>query len=152
MVYQVAGPTATPLYTNLAPAIFILPYLLFSATSGQIADKLEKSQLIRITTDDGDRDHGAGGGRLLDAEHACCWSCAVRMGVQSTLFGPVKYSILPQPWCERELTGGNGLVEMGTFVSILLGMLPAACFAIPGDNGPVVAATASRCSRSPATW
>src|SRR3546814_14751201 len=61
-------------------------------------------------------------------------------GVQSTLFGPVKYSILPAVLQPRELTGGNGLVEMGTSISILLGMiLGGSIFAMAGDTGPWVA-------------
>src|SRR3546814_14907704 len=65
-------------------------------------------------------------------------------GVQSTLFGPVKYSILPAVLQPRELTGGNGLVEMGTSISILLGMnLGGSIFAMAGDTGPWVAGAAS---------
>src|SRR3546814_4013678 len=64
-------------------------------------------------------------------------------GVQSTLFGPVKYSILPAVLQPRELTGGNGLVEMGTSISILLGMiLGGSIFAMAGDSGPWVAGAA----------
>nr|WP_259372095.1 MFS transporter [Caldimonas mangrovi] len=102
-------------------ALFILPFLLFSATSGQLADKHDKATLIR-------------GLKLLEVAvmvlaawgfHAqqvpLLLACIFLMGLQSAVFGPVKYAYLPQHLNERELTGGNGMVEMGTFVAILLG-------------------------------
>ena len=62
-------------------------------------------------------------------------------GMQSTLFGPVKYSILPAVLKPEELTGGNGLVEMGTSISILIGMLVGGMiFAMGGDAAPMIAA------------
>ena len=102
-------------------ALFILPFLLFSATSGQLADKLDKRSLMVFVK------------RLEIAIMAlAAWGffgqhvpvlllCTFLMGLHSTLFGPVKFAYLPQHLGERELTGGNGLVEMGTFVAILLG-------------------------------
>jgi 1-acyl-sn-glycerol-3-phosphate acyltransferase len=102
-------------------ALFILPFLLFSATSGQLADKLDRRDMIVW---------------LKRAEIGimalAAWAFFVQniplllvsiflMGLQSTVFGPVKFAYLPQHLSERELTGGNGMVEMGTFVAILLG-------------------------------
>lgn len=102
-------------------ALFILPFLLFSATSGQLADKLDRRWLIVW---------------LKRAEvlimALAAWAFFVQhiptlllsiflMGLQSAVFGPVKFAYLPQHLSERELTGGNGVVEMGTFVAILLG-------------------------------
>ena len=102
-------------------ALFILPFLLFSATSGQLADKLDRREMIVW---------------LKRAEIGimaiAAWGFFVQnipvllasiflMGLQSTVFGPVKFAYLPQHLSERELTGGNGMVEMGTFVAILLG-------------------------------
>ena len=102
-------------------ALFILPFLLFSATSGQLADKLDRREMIIW---------------LKRAEIGimaiAAWGFFVHnipvllvsiflMGLQSTVFGPVKFAYLPQHLSERELTGGNGVVEMGTFVAILLG-------------------------------
>lgn len=131
------------LYTNLAPALFILPYFLFSATAGQIAEKLEKSKLIRITTT---MEIGI---MLLAAIGFLTQNMIVLLvalfctGLQSTLFGPVKYSILPSVLKPEELTGGNGLVEMGTSISILIGMIfGGLIFKLAGDQGPLVAATA----------
>jgi len=108
---------------NLSAALFILPFFLFSASAGQLADKYEKSRLIRFV-------------KLLEiglmlgvalafylGSLALLLGLLFLMGAQSTLFGPVKYGILPQHLRPEELVGGNGLVEMGTFVAILLGTL-----------------------------
>jgi 1-acyl-sn-glycerol-3-phosphate acyltransferase len=106
---------------NLIPGLFILPFVLFSATAGQLADKLEKSSLARYV-------------KVLEiaimALAAVGWmthhlwllvGAVVGMGLHSTLFGPVKYAYLPQQLKPEELIGGNGIIEMGTFVGILLG-------------------------------
>ena len=128
------------LYATLAPALFILPYFLFSSIAGQIAEKLEKSRVIRITT------AMEIAIMSLAAVGFALQSLPVLLvalfctGVQSTLFGPVKYSILPSVLKPEELTGGNGLVEMGTSVSILLGMLlGGSIFHLAGEYGPYAA-------------
>ncbi len=103
-------------------ALFILPFLLFSATSGQLTDKYDKTHHDPVREEPGDRHHADRGLRLpAPATWRCCWLCTFLMGLHSTLFGPVKFAYLPQVLSERELTGGNGMVEMGTFVAILLG-------------------------------
>ena len=119
---------ASETWVNLAAGLFILPYFLFSATAGQIADKFEKSQLIRFT-------------KLLEVVIMAIAAVAFLlgsipwllvllflMGVQATLFGPVKYGIMPQHLKETELVGGNALVDSGTFVAILLGMVLGGLF------------------------
>lgn len=131
------------LYTNLAPALFILPYFLFSATAGQIAEKLEKSRLIRITTTMEIVIMSLAAIGFMTQNMVVLLVALFSTGLQSTLFGPVKYSILPSVLKPEELTGGNGLVEMGTSISILVGMIfGGLIFKIAGDHGPVVAATA----------
>lgn len=130
-------------YTQLAPAIFILPYFLFSAIAGQFAEKLEKSRLIRITTamEIAIMSVAAVGFLLQNMVVLLCALFAT--GVQSTLFGPVKYSILPGVLRPEELTGGNGLVEMGTSIAILLGMLfGGLIFELAGPHGTMAAAVA----------
>jgi len=113
----------TNIIVTLSAGIFILPFFLFSATAGQLADKYEKSLLIR---------------RIKWLE-VVIMSVAIiafylesvimliallfLMGAQSTLFSPLKYSILPQYLETNELTGGNGLLSMGTFLAILLGTI-----------------------------
>lgn len=122
---------------NLCAALFILPFFLFSATAGQFADKLEKSTLIRNV-------------KLL--EIIIMMAAAIGftsnnipllmgvlflMGTQSTIFGPVKYGILPQVLSEQELTGGNGLVESGTYLAILIGTLFGTMLIANFDAGPM---------------
>ena len=108
---------------TLLPGIFILPFFLFSATAGQIADKCEKSQLIRfVKIFEVLLMLFAALGFVLHV----LWLLVLAlfmMGMHSTLFGPVKYAYLPQHLTESELVGGNGMVEMGTFIAILLGQM-----------------------------
>ena len=131
------------LYTTLAPAIFILPYFLFSALAGQIAEKLEKSRLIVITTTMEIAIMSLAAVGFLTQSMPVLLVALFCTGLQSTLFGPVKYSVLPSVLRPEELTGGNGLVEMGTSMSILTGMISGGIiFTLAGSFGPVVAATA----------
>ncbi|HTM70149.1 MAG TPA: MFS transporter [Luteimonas sp.] len=135
-----ASPSQRTLYASLAPAIFILPYFLFSATAGQIAEKLEKSRLIRITTSMEIAIMSLAAVAFVLQALPLLLVALFLTGVQSTLFGPVKYSILPSVLRPEELTGGNGLVEMGTSVSILVGMIAGGLiFTVAGAQGPLVA-------------
>ena len=108
---------------NVAGALFILPFFLFSATAGQLADKYEKSMLMRRI-------------KLLEITLMIIAAIAFTsgsyivllfvlflMGCQSTLFGPVKYAYLPQQLDTHELIGGNALVEAGTYIAIILGLI-----------------------------
>ncbi|WP_411833147.1 MFS transporter [Pseudoxanthomonas mexicana] len=143
LFFMGVSPEERSLYTNLAPALFILPYFLFSATAGQIAEKLEKSRLIRITTAMEIAIMSLAAIGFLTQNMIVLLVALFCTGLQSTLFGPVKYSILPSVLKPEELTGGNGLVEMGTSISILCGMIfGGLIFALAGNQGPVVAATA----------
>jgi 1-acyl-sn-glycerol-3-phosphate acyltransferase len=131
------------LYTTLAPAIFILPYFLCSALAGQIAEKLEKSRLIVITTAMEIAIMSLAAVGFLIQSMPVLLVALFCTGLQSTLFGPVKYSVLPSVLRPEELTGGNGLVEMGTSMSILVGMIGGGViFTLAGSHGPIVAATA----------
>ena len=143
MVYQMGLSTEqSTLYANLTPALFILPYFLFSATAGQIAEKVEKARLIRITTamEIGIMSLAAFG--FIYGLPTLLLFCLFLTGVQSTLFGPVKYAILPQVLAPEELTGGNGLVEMGTSISILIGMIVGMSLLMIPGYGPQAAAAA----------
>ena len=102
-------------------ALFILPFLLFSATSGQLADKYDKTFLIRWVKNLEIAIMALAAWGFYRGDIVNLLGCTFLMGVHSTLFGPVKFAYLPQVLDERELTGGNGMVEMGTFVAILLG-------------------------------
>jgi len=102
-------------------ALFILPFLLFSATSGQLTDKYDKTFMIRSVKNLEIAIMAFAAWGFYRGEVSILLGCTFMMGVHSTLFGPVKFAYLPQVLNERELTGGNGMVEMGTFVAILLG-------------------------------
>lgn len=114
------------LLATLLPGIFILPFFLFSGTAGQIADKFEKSQLIRfVKTFEVVLMLFAALGFVLHMFLLLVLALFM-MGMHSTLFGPLKYAYLPQHLAETELVGGNGMVEMGTFVAILFGQIVGA--------------------------
>ncbi len=108
---------------NLIGAVFIAPFMLFSASAGQLADKLEKSRLIRWIKVFEIAIMAIGAIGFWQQSVALLFTALALLGIHSTLFGPVKYAILPQHLRIEELTGGNGLVEMGTFVAILLGTI-----------------------------
>lgn len=146
---------APEVLTNIAAGIFILPFFLFSATAGQLADKYDKAKLARLV-------------KLLEivimgvalfgfSTHslAVLLSALFLLGLHSSLFGPVKYAILPQHLRENELVGGNALVEAGTFVAILIGTLAGGLLAgVAGHPGwvaiagLVIAVLGYLCSRS----
>jgi hypothetical protein len=110
---------------NVAAGLFILPFLLFSANAGQFADKFEKSILIRIIKAVEIIIMVVAGAGLLTKNLPLLLGALFLLGAQSAFFGPVKYALLPQALSPRELVGGNGLVESGTFVAILTGTLVA---------------------------
>lgn len=127
---------ATDLLVNVAAGLLILPFFLFSATAGTLADRYEKSRLIRFV-------------KLGEIAVAICAALALYvqnvtallavvflLGVQSTFFGPLKFAILPQHLHNTELVGGNAMVEMGTLVAILLGTIAGGIIggATAGDN------------------
>jgi MFS family permease len=148
LTYQLSVSWLPPAMAGLAiGALFILPFVLFSATSGQLSDKYDKARMMRrvkslevlimlLAT--------AGllaKGPWLDWQVPLLLVCTFLMGLHSTLFGPVKFAYLPQTLRESELMGGNGMVEMGTFVAILLGNVAGGLLvALPGDGPAYVAA------------
>ncbi|AIO57236.1 acyltransferase family protein [Burkholderia mallei] len=107
----------------LISAIFILPFVLFSATAGQLADKYDKARLTRFVKSFEIALMAVGAAGFVTHGAPLLYLCTFMMGMHSTLFGPVKYSYLPQHLNDHELVGGNGLVEMGTFVAILIGTI-----------------------------
>lgn len=108
---------------NLAAGIFILPFFLFSPLAGQIADKYEKSRLIRFIKSAEIVIMLLGAAALASQSAWLLLLVLFLMGTQSAFFGPIKYSILPQHLSRDELLGGNALVEAGTFLAILLGTI-----------------------------
>ncbi|CAG4890263.1 MFS transporter [Paraburkholderia gardini] len=124
----------------LISAVFILPFVLFSATSGQIADKYDKAMLTRFVKTFEIGVMLVGGAGFVFHSAALLYVCTFLMGVHSTLFGPVKYAYLPQHLSKQELVGGNGMVEMGTFVAILIGTIVGGAAAGFVEHGAVVLA------------
>ncbi len=112
-----------PEIVAMASGIFILPYLLFSATAGQIADRGEKSRLIRLTKlwEVGLMVLAAVG--FLSFNIPALLGVLFGLGMQATFFSPLKYAILPTHLQDHELVAGNGLIEAGTFMGILLGTI-----------------------------
>lgn len=123
-------------------ALFILPFLLFSATSGQITDKFDKTRVMRAvkSLEIAIMLLAAWGFWVVNVP--VLLACVFLMGLHSTLFGPVKFAYLPQHLNERELTGGNGMVEMGTFVAILLGQVAGGLLVAIDQVGPHYVAVA----------
>lgn len=126
----------------LISAVFIAPFVLFSATSGQISDKYPKERVIRFVKwlELGIMAFAAAG--FLRHSATLLFVCTFLMGLHSTLFGPVKYAYLPQHLRQDELVGGNGMVEMGTFVAILLGTIAGGQLARLGPSGLALIAAA----------
>ncbi|MBI3376416.1 MAG: MFS transporter [Betaproteobacteria bacterium] len=123
--------------------IFIVPFVLFSATAGQLADKYDKASMIRFVKNLEIAIMLAIAAGFAGKIVVLLFAGVFMMGLHSTLFGPVKYAYLPQHLRETELVGGNGMVEMGTFVAILLGtILGGMLVALPGV-GPDWVATVS---------
>jgi 1-acyl-sn-glycerol-3-phosphate acyltransferase len=124
VAFQMALPDAqVSLYTNLAPALFILPYFLFSATAGQIAEKFEKTRLIRFVKLFEIAAMAVAAIGFFTHHISLLLVVLFLMGMHSTMFGPIKYSILPQALERGELVGGNALVETGTQLAMLIGMI-----------------------------
>ncbi|HEY4091463.1 MAG TPA: MFS transporter [Luteibacter sp.] len=144
VAFQMALPDSqVSLYTNLAPALFILPYFLFSATAGQLAEKFEKTRIIRFV-------------KLFEIAAMAIAAIGFHthhvslllivlflMGVHSTVFGPIKYSILPQALERSELVGGNALVETGTQLAMLIGMIVGNSLMLIAGYGTTAASAAT---------
>ncbi|MCF7203142.1 MFS transporter [Pseudomonas oligotrophica] len=127
------------LLINLCALLFILPFFLFSAFGGQLGEKYEKARLIRRIKLAEVLIMLAGAAGLLLGSLPLLLLVLFGMGTQSALFGPVKYSILPQQLAPDELIGGNALVEMGTFLAILGGTIGAGALLGLDDYAPGVA-------------
>lgn len=111
------------LYAALAGAVFILPYFLFSGMAGQVADRIDKALLARLVKVAEFGIMVVGGVGLVIQSLPLLFLALFAMGAHSTFFGPIKYSMLPQHLKDDELLAGTGMVEAGTFLSILLGQI-----------------------------
>ena len=124
-------------WLNVGALLFVLPYFLFSALSGQLATRHDKAKLARYTKMLEVAIMALAGLGFLLQSVFLLMLCLFVMGAQSTLFGPVKYAILPEYLREKELMMGNGLIESGTFLAILLGQIIGTVIA--GSSTHVVA-------------
>jgi len=141
VTYQLSVAWMPPAMAGMViGALFILPFLLFSATAGQIADKFEKTRVIRWVKNAEIVIMLIAAAGFVAGSASILLACVFLMGMHSAVFGPVKFAYLPQALNERELTGGNGMVEMGTFVAILLGQVAGGLLvALPGIGHGTVA-------------
>jgi 1-acyl-sn-glycerol-3-phosphate acyltransferase len=146
--------------SNLAQGLFILPFFLFSAIAGQIADKYEKSGVIRGTRL-AEVFLMVGGAAALYFAHVPSLLVVIfLMGLLATIFGPLTYSLMPQHLRQSELVGGNALVDAGTFVAILIGTIAGGLLAptshaenaAGGASDASIAAAATMVAVAIATW
>ena len=130
VTYQLySNPAKEFQFSAIAQALFMLPFFLFSAIAGQLADDHDKSRLIRIIKAAEIGIMLVGGTGILLANIPIMLAAVFAMGVHSTFFGPIKYAILPQHLRKDEVLGGTGLVEAGTYIAILLGTILAGTLA-----------------------
>ncbi|MCX7893699.1 MAG: MFS transporter [Burkholderiales bacterium] len=135
------GTLAPPVAVNIAAGLFVLPFFLFSASAGQLADKYDKATIIRWVKAAEIPIMALAAVGFVRGDAVVLFVSLFLMGLQSTLFGPVKYSILPQVLAERELVGGNALLESATFLAILLGtILGGVLVAVEGGSTTLVPA------------
>ncbi len=141
ILYKLSSGADSSLLVNLCALLFILPFFLFSALGGQFGEKFAKDSLIRTIKFAEILIMLAGAAGVLLNHLPLMLAVLFCMGSQSALFGPVKYSILPQHLREDELVGGNALVEMGTFLAILAGTIGAGIMMASSGYASLVAGT-----------
>ena len=130
-----ASSMSAGVLVNLAAGLFILPFFLFSASAGQLADKYERSRIMRLVKLFEIAIAIVGAVGFITHQVTLLFVALFMLGTHSSVFGPVKYAILPQHLREKELVGGNALVETGTFVAILLGTILAGVLMGRTDGG-----------------
>jgi MFS family permease len=126
--------------TNLAGGLFILPYVIFSGIAGQLADRCDKALVLKCVKAAEIVIMALAGLGFALQNLAVLLGALFLMGVHSTFFAPAKYGLLPEVLRDEELVGGNALLEMGTFLAILLGTLAAGLLADDGSKGTITTA------------
>ncbi len=130
VTYQLfSDATREAQFSAIAQGLFILPFFLLSAAAGQLADVRDKAHIIRLVKAAEIGIMVVGGAGLILHSIPLMLTAVFAMGVHSTFFGPIKYAILPQHLNKDEVLGGTGLVEAGTYLSILLGTIAAGALA-----------------------
>ena len=140
ILYKLTIDGDRSIWVNLCALLFILPFFLFSALAGQFGEKFNKDALIRAIKIGEIVIMAVGATGFLFNHLELMLLALFAMGTHSALFGPVKYSIMPQALHDDELVGGNGLVEMGTFLAILAGTIGAGIMMSSTHYAPIVAA------------
>jgi len=138
ILYKLTIDGDRAIWVNLCALLFILPFFLFSALAGQFGEKFNKDALIRAIKIGEIVIMAVGATGFLFNHLELMLLALFAMGTHSALFGPVKYSIMPQALRDDELVGGNGLVEMGTFLAILAGTIGAGIMMSSTHYAPVV--------------
>ncbi len=139
ILYKLSIDGDRAIWVNLCALLFILPFFLFSALAGQFGEKFNKDALIRAIKVGEIVIMAVGATGFLFNHLELMLLALFAMGTHSALFGPVKYSIMPQALHDDELVGGNGLVEMGTFLAILAGTIGAGIMMSSTHYAPIVA-------------
>ncbi|MRG71309.1 acyl-[ACP]--phospholipid O-acyltransferase [Alphaproteobacteria bacterium HT1-32] len=136
VVFRLAGEAGVngSEIVNIAAALFILPFFLFSALAGQLADRISKSSLIGWIKLAEILIMGLGVAAFLSGDIRIMLAVLFLMGTQSAFFGPAKYAILPELLAEKELVAGNALIEAGTFLAILAGTIAAGLIILTDDG------------------
>ncbi|WP_129775778.1 MFS transporter [Peristeroidobacter soli] len=138
--YQAASYTRLEpsLLTNIAAGLFILPFVLFSGMAGQLADRYDKARVLKFVKAAEIAIMGVAGFGFATHDIEVLLAALFLMGMHSTFFAPAKYGLLPEVLRDSELVGGNAMVEMGTFVAIVLGTLIAGLLAAHGGTALIV--------------
>jgi 1-acyl-sn-glycerol-3-phosphate acyltransferase len=138
--YQAASYTRLEpsLLTNIAAGLFILPFVLFSGMAGQLADRYDKARVLKFVKAAEIAIMGVAGFGFATHNIEVLLAALFLMGMHSTFFAPAKYGLLPEVLRDSELVGGNAMVEMGTFVAIVLGTLVAGLLAAHGGTALIV--------------
>lgn len=131
-------PTKEATFNAVAGGLFILPFFLFSALAGQLADSMDKARIVRVVKTAEILIMIGGAAGLVLHNIPLMLAALFAMGVHSSFFGPIKYAILPQHLKTDEVLGGTGLVEAGTYGAILLGTIAGGL--LGRDHGEIAAA------------
>ena len=139
IAFRLSHGTGGAIAASLTGGVFILPFFLFSSLSGELADRVDKARVARGVKLAEVAIMAAGAGGLLWPSQALLYAALFAMGTHSTVFGPVKYAILPQHLAARELVAGTALVEAGTFVAILAGQIAGGLLPTRWGAGALIA-------------
>jgi acyl-[acyl-carrier-protein]-phospholipid O-acyltransferase/long-chain-fatty-acid--[acyl-carrier-protein] ligase len=143
IAFRLSHGTGGAIAASLTGGVFILPYFLFSSLSGELADRIDKARVARGVKLAEVAIMLVGAAGLLLPSQGLLYLALFAMGTHSTVFGPVKYAILPQHLAAGELVAGTALVEAGTFLAILAGQIAGGLMPTPWATGAMVVVAAA---------